>query len=265
MKRRLQQSRVIEVPELLNKRLHLYALAAGATGVSLLTLTPSANAEIVYTPADIRLTSGVLHIDLNHDGINDFALHNSEFYDNSFTAYPVGNLNLIADANPRAGVLGQTPLALSSGLPIGPSQQFFPLRSRGRTLAAARCYPLKFPLSCTSGGLWKNVANRYLGIRFEINGEIHYGWARLSVRISRRAVLPLIKAKLTGYAYETEPNKTIKAGDTGTNASTGTGHLQDASLKTDSTQQPSTLGLLSLGSIGLAAWRPRRTSRDDIE
>jgi hypothetical protein len=52
-------------------------------------------------------------------------------------------------------------------------------------------------------GQWVNVANRYLGLKFLIKGKIHYGWARLSVKVQGHA----ITATLTGYAYETIPNK----------------------------------------------------------
>jgi hypothetical protein len=55
------------------------------------------------------------------------------------------------------------------------------------------------------------VKNRYLGVMFKIKGKIHYGWARLSVQVQ----FPLtITATLTGYAYETIPNKAIIAGKT---------------------------------------------------
>jgi hypothetical protein len=68
----------------------------------------------------------------------------------------------------------------------------------------------------TSWGEWRNVNNRYLGIRFQVNGQFHYGWARLNVR-SRLRNFPLscnIFATLTGYAYETVPNRPIIAGKT---------------------------------------------------
>jgi hypothetical protein len=55
----------------------------------------------------------------------------------------------------------------------------------------------------------KGVNDRYLGLRFVINSEIHYGWARFNVRIWNA-----IFATLTGYAYETIPNKSIIAGRT---------------------------------------------------
>jgi hypothetical protein len=60
-------------------------------------------------------------------------------------------------------------------------------------------------------GPWENggkgVKNRYLGLRFQIKGKTHYGWARLNFASPQLA-------KLTGYAYETIPNKTIIAGQT---------------------------------------------------
>jgi len=60
-------------------------------------------------------------------------------------------------------------------------------------------------------GSWINVKNRYLGVKFKIEGEAHYGWARLSVKVQEPFT---ITATLTGYAYETIPNKPIIAGMT---------------------------------------------------
>ena len=58
----------------LHRQLNMYALAAGGAGVAVLAMAQPAAAEIVYTPADIRLGHGIIHIDLNHDGIVDFEL-----------------------------------------------------------------------------------------------------------------------------------------------------------------------------------------------
>ena len=59
----------------LHRQLNMYALAAGGAGVAVLAMAQPAAAEIVYTPADIRLGHGIIHIDLNHDGIVDFELY----------------------------------------------------------------------------------------------------------------------------------------------------------------------------------------------
>src|SRR5580704_4331612 len=59
--------------ESFDRRLNAYVVAAGAAGLSLLTLAPRAQAKIVYTPANMPLMNqNQVFLDLNHDGINDF-------------------------------------------------------------------------------------------------------------------------------------------------------------------------------------------------
>jgi hypothetical protein len=59
-------------------------------------------------------------------------------------------------------------------------------------------------------GRWGNdPQNRYLGVKFLINGQSHFGWVRLTVKSDK---LLSISATITGYAYETVPNKPIFAG-----------------------------------------------------
>jgi len=86
--------------------------------------------------------------------------------------------------------------------------------------------------------LWCSVQDHYLGLRFVIKGKIHYGWARLNTTLGKRAH---ITATLTGYAYETTPNKPIIAGKTHGNDVV---ILQDASL-----------GHLARGASTISAWR----------
>jgi hypothetical protein len=88
------------------------------------------------------------------------------------------------------------------------------------------------------GGDWANVKDRYLGMRFLVgSGKYHFGWARLSVSCSRNGISPT----LTGYAYETIPNKPIIAGKT-----KGPDVI---------TVQPATLGHLAAGASAISAWR----------
>ena len=111
----------------------------------------------------------------------------------------------------------------------------------------------------TLAGPWFNITNRYLGLKFTIKGKTHYGWARLTV--GRGLALP---ATLTGYAYETIPDKAIVAGktngvaddfthlDPGPNASTP-GPIPE-------TLQPASLGTLALGAQGLALRRRKESA-----
>jgi hypothetical protein len=93
--------------------------------------------------------------------------------------------------------------------------------------------------SGTYGGPWRNSKDRYLGLKFKIDGEIHYGWARLTVTADRHG--KRVAAKLTGYAYETLADRPIVTGQTD---GTYDGDPAELSVRSSSSVQ---LGLLALG------------------
>jgi hypothetical protein len=195
------------------RQLNGYALAASAAGVGVLALTPVAEGKIVYTPAN--KTVGLNHavpIDLNHDGIDDFDVFNLTH--NSTTPFgdylggePARSGNEIVVQ--KAG-RGYSAAALAAGVRVGPGKQF---RS-GRDIMAYR----SSGNGTISGGPWKNVKNRFLGLKFVIKGKTHYGWARLNVVIEDQNV----NATITGYAYETVPDQPIITGKTEGGATLGT-------------------------------------------
>jgi len=90
---------------------------------------------------------------------------------------------------------------------------------------------------------------------FKIHGKTHYGWARMSVQ----AGYVYINATLTGYAYETIPVKSIKAGQTKGKPDDAIVKSSNASL-TAPAPEPATLGMLALGAPSLAIWR-----REEVE
>ncbi len=61
-----------------DKGLLQYATAAGAAGVGLLALAPTAEAKVIYTPTNIPITVNgpSVPIDLNNDGVPDFYIYN---------------------------------------------------------------------------------------------------------------------------------------------------------------------------------------------
>jgi hypothetical protein len=194
----------------IDQRLTAYALAASAAGVAVLALAPRSEAKIIYRNIHHVIGRNASYaLDLNHDGKTDFTIQNVEGGGTCTTDLCNPYFAKLA-AQPTAGngaagfVIASAPWVfdLKAGARIGPSQYF-----RGSLLATANGYPGS---ASSKNGSWVNVKNRYLGLKFKIDGKIHYGWARLSVQVQNFS----ITATLTGYAYETIPNKPIIAGET---------------------------------------------------
>jgi len=223
--------------EATHRRLNAYAIAAGAAGVGMLALTPTAQARIIYTPTHRTIkTHHILHLDLNHDRIGDYLVSNKSFCDSgicgrTLRVLPVASENQVVGAKGIGGPFYA--YALNRGVKIGPRQPF-----SGKLMAASGT-------EYGSVGQWFNVSDRYLGLKFVIRGKLHYGWARFSVIIGGGR----ITAALTGYAYETIPGKSIIAGQTKGPDEIGT--IEPPAP----TQQPATLGALAMGSPGLSIWR----------
>jgi len=225
-----------QLSESLHQRLNSYALAASAAGVGVLALALPAEARIVYTPAHIRISPNTeVSVDFNHDGVPDLNIRNS-FGSTTFGRAAVSAKGIVAANHSHSAY------ALYRGALIGPKQPFVDSPSVIMAIYG----------SGSTKGLWANVTGRYLGVRFQINGKIHYGWARLNVRVGYE-----IFARLTGYAYETVPNKPIIAGRTQgkdeAEYDSGTGASLTAPIPDK--PRPASLGALALGSPGLSIWR----------
>jgi len=237
-------------PQLSDSLLHqlnLYALAATAAGVASLALAQPADAKIVYTPAHIKIPrpprfGGVsVPLDINHDGIDDFVIH--DFFGGS-----------APNSYAFMGVTGNRVLGSNceaSALPAGVPVKFNNDCVSGDGMAGWKTVGGN---STTFAGPWANggkgVKDRYLGLRFLIKGQVHYGWARLNVTFKNGEFSGLV----TGYAYETIPNKAITTGKTKGTEDDGVEHLSPISTAAP-TREPATLGLLAVGSSGMSIWR----------
>lgn len=239
----------------LDQKLLTYAAAASAAGVGMMALAQPSQAEIVYTAANQTIaTNSTFALDLNGDGITDFVLSNtSRFYTGRFDhrkggSFPTGGGSqrlhrLDVFPQPANRVIVDPAYYASdlrAGRKVGPLDKWDPTRA--------------WMEICTSGsrslfdsGPWRDVKARYLGFSFSIDGQVHFGWARLNVaRLNNNSCG--ITAVLTGYAYETIAGKPIEAGET------------SGTPKAGSESRPlATLGMLAQGSVALAAWR-----REDI-
>lgn len=193
-------------------RLSMYALAASAAGVGMLALAQPAEGKIIYTKANKQIgTNMTLHLDLNHDKVADFDLKNVL---TTSTAGGAFDRLLAIPAHTKNGVWGHTDpfeayaSALQANVRVGPKGQFLPGSGFMAASSVSGAMRPDGNYSCT--GPWANVTNRYLGLKFAIKGELHFGWARLTVScISGSAT---VNATLTGYAYETIANRPILTG-----------------------------------------------------
>jgi hypothetical protein len=246
----------VRISDSLHRQLNMYALAASAAGVGVLALAEPAEAKIFYTPAHVQIIGNV-YLDLNHDGINDFRFstthhtstglaHAGTFFSKSnaqLRVYPVGTRNQIWGHSSYAS-------ALKPGVRVGP--KFSP-----GGFSMVQVAGINGQLSAYYGP-WegtktnRTVKNRYVGLKFLIKGQVHYGWARLKVTVEYP-----ISATLTGYAYETVPNKSIITGKTkGPDVERiqqpATGKVMQSAVP-----QPVSLGLLARGVAGVAIGRKR--------
>jgi hypothetical protein len=221
----------------LEKNVLAYAAAASAAGVGVLALAPPAAAKVVYTKANQLISpNNIFNLDLNHDGKTDFVIDNRSYVtnygseDRIYLNPPVGN-SFIGSS----GVAS----ALPAGSRVGSGAPFFSGHSNPRRTAGTMVDAGYFlENGSRQRGPWLKAKNRYLGLRFVIQGEAHYGWARLTIEAGTEhqgIEHSTFAAHLTGYAYETIPNKPIVTGRTkgaegGENWPVSDGSLESGSL-----------------------------------
>lgn len=232
----------------LDKSLLAYALAAGAAGVGVLFLAEPAEAHILATPVNISIpeNGGIIQFDINQDGIPDFGL-SANLYEFAHNP-PLGNFSSLLrvvptqDANEIWAVSShrdECAAAVHAGQRIGGDRRFKP--GPLIMLVAAGSATRGRSSHCP----WNGANPPYLGLKFVINGEVHYGWARV--------VAAIRATRLTGFAYETIPEKPIIAGATrdeeAGDSTTAINFHAEPSERTRS------LGALAMGASGLVPWR----------
>ena len=234
--------------ESIHQQLNMYALVAGAAGVSFLAMAQPSEAEIVYTPVHVNIDPNTSYsVDL-YAAVPLFTIHNFFRITSNFCE---GYLYALPGTGSMAGIetssLSRYLYALPRGAQIGPQLPF----QGGAMVSVGGPYNY-------SRGSWLHATNRYMGIRFQLNGQFHYGWARMTVRTVKETCK--IHATLTGYAYETIPGKFIIAGRTKEPEDAGSIGPDPASLIAP-TPKCLSLGLLAVGSPALSIWR----RKDSVE
>jgi hypothetical protein len=239
--------------EIHGRSINLISLAAIATGLGVMAFAVPAEGKVVVTKTNLPIngTNSLLpptSIDLNHDGVADL-----EFGQGSFISAGTFQIAITGKVF-NGGAVTTSPhsyvAALKHGAGIGPSAQFgngyFDVEvSNGRDKSS---HPYSQHLVGNWGG---NPTNRFMGVKFLIDGQTHYGWVRLQIKTGKGKFL---SGTITGYAYETIANKKLEAGVSS----------NDPAEETSVGGNRSSLGMLALGFDGLAMWR-RENAVDGIE
>jgi|HubBroStandDraft_2_1064218.scaffolds.fasta_scaffold71618_2 hypothetical protein len=235
---------IAKINSKLEKNLAAYVAAAGAVAGMGILAAPSAWAEVVYTPANLTLKQGITPLDINNDGVNDFRFYRG--------GYGHGSRLFILQQDAKNLVFNSATFnaaPLPSGARIGPKGAFN--EDEDKAWFMAGWSEGLSGISSRSDGPWKQAQSTYLGLKFSVNGETHYGWARMTVNAKTGIV-----ATLTGYAYETIPNKPILAGQT---SGPGDARYFAPDLLAPA-PRPANLGMLARGSDAIAIWRRKDES-----
>jgi hypothetical protein len=237
--------------EVLERRMLLYVLAAGAT----LASASSARAQVVFTPSN-QLVSyfGDPHqidIDLDNEGTVSFKLAyrcaSAIGFCTVVSLYASGYGGNVVETGTGRNFEGHDfAKALAVGEKVGPAA---PFARSGVMLSGSALFS-------ASHGPFAHTQFRFLGLRFLISGKVHYGW------IGFRNVSNFT-ATLLGWAYETQPNTPILAG-----AGEGTVFPPSTELRpggpenahTEFAAEPTSLQLLAAGHVAVADWRRRNAA-----
>ncbi len=204
----------------LEKNITTYMLSATTAGIGLFSLAQPSQAEIIYTPANITIVEnkGEIGLDVDNDGLPDFQFSNFfsqavplpplgfhiaqldvrparkanrvEFVQSQATNCQVKNANCAAELNKGAAIDRQSP--------VQPGYSQLVMAESGGSAYSTFFVGPWFGQSQHQG---------FLGLRFTINGQNHFGWARLTIQ-------GVNSATITGYAYEDVANMPIRAGRT---------------------------------------------------
>lgn len=179
----------------LKKRLAQYGvLAVAITGAN------EAKGNVIYTdetPDFNGIVGSQYFLDLNNDGIDDFRI----WHNGSSNLY-ISPLTATNEVLGSGGATFAYPFALSSGATVSSGAGTF--FNNGY---AGGFQSLNYG-SCSFGN-WCTVTDRYIGLRFDIGGNIHYGWVRLDV--NNAGSVWTVK----DYAYDDVVGNSISTGTMG--------------------------------------------------
>lgn len=183
----------------LKEKLARYTAMVGAV----LAAGNLANAQVIYTdiPDTTLLTGDTYPLDLNNDGITDYVMGVTPNLNSTFNSVEI----YVSSATNTNAVAAS----------LGPASYYYPfLIESGALINQADTWLPAFPFASllfiyTTGviqGNWQGgIADGFMGLRFKISGQTHYGWVRLDVASDAKS------AVIKDYAYNSTPDSGIVA------------------------------------------------------
>lgn len=189
----------------LQKRIAKYTAVAGAV----VTAT-SASAQIVYTDvnpdyshdaSDLGALS-IYPLDLNNDATVDFLIASK---DTTIGANRV-RTSLAVPYGAGNAVAGETPSAYDYALALDINTM---VDATLTWIAASNTMAYNLDGANPYSENWNGVTDKYLGLKFVVGANTHYGWARLDVDALADSLV------VKDYAYNATPNGGIMTGAMG--------------------------------------------------
>ncbi|MGJ5641920.1 T9SS type A sorting domain-containing protein [Formosa sp. S-31] len=166
-------------------------------------ITNLINAQIIYTDIEPDFTS-ISHdtsfaIDMDNDGVINF---NFKSTPESYLFMDLKNYQSNAIKSEQLGWIGLVQV-LEAGVSVKTTQSPFNWNSWTGVLFIG-CY-ISYA-QCT-GNNWSNQTDKYIGVRFKIDDQWHYGWIRLDVSDNKNWTIK-------DYAYNATPEEDLLTGVT---------------------------------------------------
>jgi hypothetical protein len=186
----------------LQKKLNAYAATAGA-----IAATGALNAQIVYmdiNPDTIVHDSTVFDLDFDNNGQPELRFETVNYMG---TYAPVHMANVTVSGDTNNAIIGSLyssqyplPFAMNAGDSIsGTNTNWRNANMNGGLQYMAIEYgPYTF-------GNWLGANDKYLGVRFMIGNDTHYGWVRLSVTSDADSII------IKDFAYQAQPGVGLTA------------------------------------------------------
>ncbi|MGD8780722.1 MAG: T9SS type A sorting domain-containing protein [Ignavibacteria bacterium] len=177
---------------LLQKKLLKYSLVAGG-------MLSGVNANVVTTNVDTTLTNNQ-YLDIDFEGTDGIDITIRNFY------FPGTTNAMIVNGSASTSFLGKLNglkfypyvLTQNDNISVTPATGTW---GKGTDNIGT----LTYDRDGSTRGLWRNQNNKYLGVKFDISGETHYGWVLLSVDSDADEIT------VHSYAYETEADTPISS------------------------------------------------------